>query len=88
MHGAVKVDLAEVDHRRYGARDHQGRASLSFVVRQVRLGQIQVGREGRALDGLCQFPRDYGRHPHGELDGLRSGHWHLLLMPRRTTDRR
>ena len=80
--GAVKVDLAELDHRRFGARDHQMRASLSFVVRQLRLGQIQAGREGRALDELCQLPRDLGRHRHGELDGLGSGHWHLLLMPR------
>ena len=88
MCGAVKVDLAELDHRRYGARDHQGRAALSLFVRGVRLDRIQIGLEGRAPDGLCQFPRDFGRHPLGELGGLRSGHWHLLLMPRPTTDRR
>ena len=87
MRGAVKVDLAELDHHRFGARDHQGRAALSRR-EQVRLGQIQIGLEGRAPDGLCQFPGDFGRHPHGESDGMRSGHWHLLLMPRPTTARR
>ena len=86
--GAVKVDLAELEHHRFAARDHQGRAPLSLFVRQLRLGQIQIGLEGRAPDGLCPFRGDFGRNPHGELDGMRSGHWHLPLMPRPTTDRR
>ena len=59
-----------------------------FFSRQVRLGQIQTGLAGRAPDGLCQFPGDFGGHPHRESDGMRLGHWHLPLMPRQTTDRR